>query len=390
MNKILVLATTAMPGLQRLLMFIFLERLLSMEQLGYFASDFSLLQIISFFSAIGWSGLVLTRVPKLTDTDSEIYLLNILTMAILYCLGYALIIILLFYAGLLFDLYGSIFFMISWMFYQIVRHYRLAKRGYRLIISADLSALLLFILLVSFGIGALLAASVSYLIATLILFIKTSPFKEQLKNLSKEDHVKSFQISMSNFLSSGIFLGLPFIVTLGDDEKYSALLGYLLSVIVMAQLIPRGLSLYLTPKIAELNHTKKSVTILIKYIGLNSLLTIAMFFVQVSLYYISVSVFDIKIFELENSANIGLSLLLVISIGSLTLPASTYLLAHERTNDLLFSSFINLMISVIGVYLYYLFDLSIVYLILSMAFAMSIKTIISYCQVQVLRSNDWQ
>ncbi|MBL8433803.1 MAG: hypothetical protein JNL99_02620, partial [Zoogloea sp.] len=58
-----VLAVTAAPGGQRLLHFALVQAVCGTEALGRFANDLSIAMMLGLFSAVGWSALVLARVP---------------------------------------------------------------------------------------------------------------------------------------------------------------------------------------------------------------------------------------------------------------------------------------------------------------------------------------
>lgn len=58
-----VLAVTAAPGGQRLLHFALVQAVCGTEALGRFANDLSVAMMLGLFSAVGWSALVLARVP---------------------------------------------------------------------------------------------------------------------------------------------------------------------------------------------------------------------------------------------------------------------------------------------------------------------------------------
>ena len=58
-----VLAVTAAPGGQRLLHFALVHAVCGTEALGRFANDLSIAMMLGLFSAVGWSALVLARVP---------------------------------------------------------------------------------------------------------------------------------------------------------------------------------------------------------------------------------------------------------------------------------------------------------------------------------------
>ena len=63
LERLEVLAVTAAPGGQRLLHFALVQAVCGTEALGRFANDLSIAMMLGLFSAVGWSALVLARVP---------------------------------------------------------------------------------------------------------------------------------------------------------------------------------------------------------------------------------------------------------------------------------------------------------------------------------------
>jgi hypothetical protein len=62
-RMLLALGVTAMPGVQRLLLALFIEFRHGLQLLGQFTNDVSIVMLVTHFTAIGWASLILVRVP---------------------------------------------------------------------------------------------------------------------------------------------------------------------------------------------------------------------------------------------------------------------------------------------------------------------------------------
>lgn len=375
MNKLFILLATAMPGLQKLIMFFVCERILTVSELGLFSSDYSLLFVLSYLYAIGWSGLVLTRVPKLDELSGRRYLISILTTAMIYYFLSLIIIITLSLTGMIADLMGSILFSFCWMVYQITRHYRLSKIQYKRILFADIAFLLIFLMFIFFSVPPLVCISMAALLSSLILIVKGADLR--ISMVSKEDQNKSFEISANNFLYSSILMGLPFIVNSKGDAELAAIIGYFISIFSITLLLSRGVSLYYIPRMAAAEGNKVRL-LLLHFIVINSIVSIAIVGVVIGMYDFIQPFISALSFDVVGNESLLLGLLIAISIGSLSIPASSFLLAKEYTGQLLSSSVLHFMICAFGVALYYsgeLAELSLIYVIISGSL---LKIIITY------------
>lgn len=374
-NKFLVLICTGMPGMQRLIMFAFLERLLSINSLGSFASDYSILQAISFFSAVGWCGIVLARVPKLDELESKEYLSNVLLTAVTYFLFFIIFLYFLHKFGLLQEYYGGVLFLFSWMLYQILRHNHISYRSYDKIIISDVLSVVVFVVLVMNGFEALLSTAISYLFSICVLVFRRVGFNLNNSLVCVPDQVKAIQISLSNFLSTSIILMLPFLVEI-EGKEYSALIGYVLSVAAIAQLLPRGISLYYTPKLAISG--VQAMSVFKFYFALNVFVVFLIFSFLCGAYLFLDEYAAIAVMNVEGSKNIAFYILIAISVGSLTVPASTYMLALERSDYLFKSSIVGFVFSLIGVLVFYSRVVDVEVLAIMIIFSAIIKLFVTY------------
>jgi O-antigen/teichoic acid export membrane protein len=130
------LVSAGMPGLYRVATFFLIQRVYSLEELGKTASDLSIAQIFSFFTAIGWASLIMVRVSSATtkeDSITEFYrLLNMGLITIMIILLFAIPFITILELDL--DLIDFSSTLIGWSLYQLSRHYFVAGKLYLLTI----------------------------------------------------------------------------------------------------------------------------------------------------------------------------------------------------------------------------------------------------------------
>lgn len=367
--KALAVFVTGMPGLQKIIVFVMLEQLLTEKMLGEFSSDYSIVQMLSIFTAVGWSALILSRIPKLEAFYKKTFLYEVLKNAAICSTFFIAILVLLKIAGLIYQSYDLIFFLLSWSLYQIVRHFSLAEKEYVKISLADcLSTIMLTILLV-YDFRPFIALSLTYSLSAFLLMRDNLQISKERFTL--KEYRKSFDFSTSNFLSSFGSMGLPVLVAHTSGEELAGLIGFVLSIIIAMQLITRALGFYFIPEMAAVNSIKSKMEIYKKYRRINYVTTLLLFIVLLVIYIIITKLELIKLFETKQSFIIYTLLLLSSACLSITVPLQNYIIAVEQSDKLLKSSLIYFSLIVIGYGSYYLLSdiLSIYWIISYLIFA---------------------
>mgnify|MGYP006100771781 CR=1 FL=1 len=355
MNKFFVLLVTAMPGLQKLIIFILSERLLSVSALGEFSSDYSILLVLSFLNSVGWAGLIMVRVPKLQSMDEHRYLFKVLETCTAYYLLSLGIIFILHHYGMITDLINAALYSFAWMIYQIVRHYRLAKGDYGRILISDIVILIIFTVLMAIIQRPLLSLFVSTFVAALLLIVK--PLIIERKLISWTDQIKSLEISVNNILNAAILMSLPFIANIGGEVEIGALIGYFLPFFTMSLLLSRGISLFYIPHLASSSGMALSI-LFKKFNVLNFIIVIVVIVLTYLLFMLLKPYLGFLSFDVLGRANLIVGLVLAVTVGALSMPASSFLLAKEYTSELLQSSVVQFLVCSIGVALYYVNHIS--------------------------------
>ncbi|MBL0283709.1 MAG: hypothetical protein IPQ01_07245 [Zoogloea sp.] len=126
-----VLAVTAAPGGQRLLHFALVQAVCGTEALGRFANDLSFATMLGLFSAVGWSALVLARVPVAGPGKSAPVMLGLARGALAFTLPACLVLPLLAWGGWVFEPAWTALLLAGWTAYTLARHFGLALAAYR-------------------------------------------------------------------------------------------------------------------------------------------------------------------------------------------------------------------------------------------------------------------
>jgi hypothetical protein len=137
-----VLAVTAAPGGQRLLHFMLIQTLCGTEALGRFANDLSIAMMLGLFSAVGWSALILARVPVADAGRTAPVMLGLARGALLFTLLACLPLPLLAWAGWVFEPGWTALLLAGWTAYTLIRHYGLALGCYRALLIMEVLVVL--------------------------------------------------------------------------------------------------------------------------------------------------------------------------------------------------------------------------------------------------------
>ncbi|MDX1726589.1 MAG: hypothetical protein R3203_02025 [Pseudoalteromonas tetraodonis] len=330
--------STGLPGLIRLLVFLVVEKEYNLIDFGHFASDLSLVQLISFFTAISWAALVMTTVTQSEQPESALF--KVINTGVVYLLLFSLIPYVLYKLDIIKDYLGTICFIVGWMFYQISRHYMITKKEFTRIIIFDSLNLLVFVLVLFLGITPLIALTLSHLAFVIFNLPKLKHYSFSLVTI--EQQLNGLKNGLSTFLLGLGVYSLPVAFGLVLGAEYSVLMGLSTSLLIMMQLVPRSISSYflptisktiLTDKVFALKMHKQQVFYTIISTALLAVLGIAF------VYFIhKLSIFDVML--INGSLSLIYLLLLNIVITVLALPFSDILMSYGNFKVNLTGSFI--------------------------------------------------
>jgi len=254
MNKLfdhlVVVALTAMPGLQRVLAIWLIARISGVEILGRVASDLGVIAIIGSFTAIGWSAVLMIRLPRIRPTRQVQMFLGILLRAGMLNLLASPILWGLAIYGIVFSWMGSALYLGSWSGYQLVRHYGLAKKLYVPLLIVDTLCTTMTILMLLFSANDELwvytALSLPPLAVTIVLLLH-SLYKTRLNGLNAftqlRDVWRSSQgLGLSNAMTGSLGAAMTPLIRFAAGDMYAGVMAIIQSIVSALLLFPRALS----------------------------------------------------------------------------------------------------------------------------------------------------
>ncbi|WP_322025769.1 hypothetical protein [Burkholderia sp. BCC1977] len=255
LGRLEALVCTGAPGLYRVLTFWLIQRIYSLDELGHAASNLSIAQMIGFFTAIGWSTLILVRIPACDgkqEARGAFYSLAAMagwtaTVATLAC-------VLVSATGFVaFDLGGVVALMWGWTVYQLARHFFMSYRRYRIAIAFDGlliagSCALLWVGM-QHGYSASLCLAVALIVVAVAMFVAIgAPARGAL---SMRIDVKGLQFGLTNFLSGGIALAIVPAAKAMCGASFAGMLSLFSSVTAVGNLLPRAISIAQLPDLVK-------------------------------------------------------------------------------------------------------------------------------------------
>jgi len=263
-EKLEAIISTGLPGAYRVLVFLAIQTLFSVGYLGNIASWFTTAQILGFFTAIGWSSLILTRIPRLKEKREKNIELNklIISAAITTLLIIISLSIILILAKKTDQILGISILLIGWTIYQIPRHYLIAEKKYRKAIAFDLALLVSTIALISIAqnerdISFAISGSLLFIGLTLYLTLQAGSFGK-ITNLNLD--LRGIEFGLSNFLTGGVSLSIIPIANVLEGKELTGSISLFLSISSISLLIPRALSLNNLPGLTiELNKKERGL-----------------------------------------------------------------------------------------------------------------------------------
>ncbi len=260
LDKLLVLVSIGMPGLQRLFWVWLVKARAGLEALGYLNNDISLVQMFAYFTAVGWCSLVMVRLPLVRRDGSRQALAAILRASLpSQAIGLAAV-LLAWRLGYIFHLGPSLVFSVGWTGYQFLRHMRLAFKDYRGAVALDLLVTVALLPLLWPGLRA--GAGLAYLLiaapqalatlAGVALLLRDRAIRSTLFGAPEAGLArKGWEFGLGNFFSGGLLMLLTPLILRCAGPAYAGLYGLVGSVLNILAMAPRALALYYLPDLAR-------------------------------------------------------------------------------------------------------------------------------------------
>jgi O-antigen/teichoic acid export membrane protein len=334
--------TTASPGLQRLLLFIVIDHFFGLSRLGQFSSDFSICLVLSNFTAIGWSNIVLT-IPSDDRIAFDNQFANVACSAFLSQIWCVAILVVFAQYNLLFSFSGSTLVLLAWSNYQLIRSYYIALKHYRFLSLIEIVILTAIIGLPSISTWIrhqpyyLFALPLLMLPGVIMLRLIFRAEKGHVKPVAKR-FAKPYEFAVSNLASSGLFFLLIPFTTHFLNASYAGALSLLMGIISIVFLIPRACSFFFIPELAGFFHAGQNDAIrrtyrqfrswIYSYLGLVvAILATAWFYLK--------DIVPHRLFLLPCISITFYLLLTALSISQLFLPDASILISLRASREIL-------------------------------------------------------
>lgn len=260
LQRVEVLAVTAAPGGQRLLHFALVQAVCGTEALGRFANDLSIAMMLGLFSAVGWSALVLARVPVAAAGQSAAVMLGLARGAGLFTLLACLGLPLLAWGGWVFEPAWTALLLAGWTAYTLARHYGLALACYRRLLVLETALVVLLVAgLGLFGDGrpwlayAALAVPTALFGAVALALLATRARGGDARLPPGSLRTAGEQAAL-NFVSGGMSMVLVPCTVQVAGAAYGGLVALIGSLTSVLLLFPRALSFNALPALARVVH----------------------------------------------------------------------------------------------------------------------------------------
>lgn len=332
LDKISLLLSTGMPGLQKLIFFFFIKLYFGIEILGVFSNDYYLIQLIMIFTSLGLSGLLLVKIPKLKENESRILFSNTIYTYFIIAIFAYFIVFLLYKFTFIYKLNSSFLLLFTIGLNLLIRHYYLALKKYKKVIFLDLLVILSFFLIINIWEEPLLILALSYILINIVYLLKEKLITST-KLLETKDIFNSFNISFVNFLSGGIYLVFIPIVNIKLGLAYSAFFGFIFIIVSIISLIPMSLSIYYLPILSKnINNKFLLLNIYKKFSKYNYISLFLLFLFSLIIYFLLSQLLMPELFIIDDSLILYLLLILAMLSSKFSLPISNIFLSYEKTN----------------------------------------------------------
>lgn len=260
-DKIFLLAITSLPGVHKIAILVAVEALYPIEVTGAFVNDIFIVYIAGFLTAINWVNFIMAEMPKLPQSKQPLFWGKIYFASVPATILCVLILIGLSKVGYIVDLWGSVFYLITWSFHQLWRHYYLAKTNYQRLFIFDLAYLALTLVISYATLFLPVSLLTGHALICLLVPVFNSWFSGNRPELittvslrskfSRKMYIKACNFALINVCTGGVMLFFTPLSFQMLDSKYATVVGVCNNVAAFSLLFPRALSHYYLPQMAQ-------------------------------------------------------------------------------------------------------------------------------------------
>lgn len=250
--KLLLLLVVGFPGVSKIIFAFIIKYYGGIELIGVYANDLNVASIIGTVPALGFSAVLMNRIPNSDGFNKKIIFGKVLALTFIVIAVSIPLIVFLKKLDIIIDLKAVVVYLTGFSLYQLVRHNLIAEKKYlniiileSLIVIVVTSAFLFQVDNPLFYHGVALLSIFGVVIIPLVKFNKHSV---QCLSEFKSGMGFGFSNLSSSFLA---LLSVPLANQL-LGVIYAGMLGIINPIINVALLIPRSLSSYYIPLLVKL------------------------------------------------------------------------------------------------------------------------------------------
>ncbi|WP_027178094.1 hypothetical protein [Maridesulfovibrio bastinii] len=302
-----LLGSTALPGAQRIFLYFLVEHFFGLQFLGRFANDLSIIFMIGYFTAVGWSSMIMIRVPQTDGLAKLQTLFTIAKFSFFSLIPSCIIIYFLGYLGFIFNPDLSSFVLVSWSLFMLFRRFMLALKRYHILFAAELLVLTGIAVILWFGRKYPFAPYFSYAVPCAVVTLTAICLTTWLLKKNKLNFFNAqpgvmrhgLEFGLNNFVSGGRMLLLTPLVVQIAGEIYGGIIGLINSVLGVVQLFPRTLSQFHLPEMSRLVKNGDSISF-IGYVSkfrkqVSALLTLIFLFSAIGWWAIGLTPYGVRL-----------------------------------------------------------------------------------------------
>lgn len=256
-----LLGTTAFPGFHKLVTLLLISYLFKTNETGDFVNDIFIIYICGYLTVFNWANFILVEMSKLPVKVRPLFFGKILWLSISMMVPIGIIICILFKFKIIVDLNGTLFFLFSWSFHQLWRHYYIAKKQFKILFYSDLLIIFFTICIIYicfiFSFNIFIGQSIPLIILPMIFKISgvESPrFFYEFRTIFKIEwkiYSRALNYSLINLSTGGIQLIIAPLSYQLLNAEFTAAIGITNNIATTALLIPRAISYNYIPELSK-------------------------------------------------------------------------------------------------------------------------------------------
>ena len=318
-HKLLLLCGIAFPGVNKLVFVLVIKLNNSLETLGIYSNDMYNAIILSSLSAIGFSAVIMNRIPELkiedrkktyTQISIQAFCINILLLPIIYVL---------YKIHFVYNPVSFLVFLTGLTGYQLYRQYLYAVADYLKVFLCEI----ILLITVSFGFVLfktnylLLTHGIIYCIFGFTVFLLHF---RKVNIINKKDLKSGFGFGFANLSTSVLSEISAPLANQMLGVTYAGLVGLIKPILNFIIIIPRSLSTYYVPIMVRAKDILERKAIFKKYNARNNYFLTGILLLGILIWVLFIKLFPASDLLLENSTWIFIVLIINLYSSQISNP----------------------------------------------------------------------